>query len=110
MLADSGKREDALAAARQMARVMMALETDDDFFPEYNMECICKAANPHGLTVDQAISKIEDQIRRANAQAELFHLPEDQIPHSLIAFGYPDEAPEVKGPEWEEDRVHFEEW
>ena len=50
------------------------------------------------------------QMERVNAQAELFHLPEDQVPHSLIAFGYPDEAPEVKGPEWEEDRVHFEEW
>ena len=29
---------------------------------------------------------------------------------SACAFGYPDEAPEVKGPEWEADRVHYEEW
>ena len=61
VLADSGKREDALAAARQMARVMMALETDDDFFPEYNMECICKAADPHGL--DEELAEIMREFR-----------------------------------------------
>ena len=50
------------------------------------------------------------QMDRVKAQAELFGLPETQVPHSLIAFGYPDESPEVKAPEWEESRVHFERW
>ena len=47
---------------------------------------------------------------QVEAQAELFGLPEDKIPHSIIAFGYPDEEPAVKAPEWEEDRVHYENW
>ena len=50
------------------------------------------------------------QMNRVQNQAELFGLPETQIPHSIIAFGYPAEEPEVKGPEYEEDRVHFEKW
>ena len=50
------------------------------------------------------------QMDRVAAQAELFNLPETQIPHSLIAFGYPAEDPVVKAPEWEEDRVHYEVW
>ena len=50
------------------------------------------------------------QMDRVAAQAELFNLPETQIPHSLIAFGYPAEDPAVKAPEWEEDRVHYEVW
>ena len=47
---------------------------------------------------------------RVKAQAELFGLPETQVPHSIIAFGYPAEDPAVKGPEYEEDRVHFNKW
>ena len=50
------------------------------------------------------------QMDRVKAQAELFNLPETQVPHSLIAFGYPAENPKIKAPEWEEDRVHYEAW
>ncbi len=50
------------------------------------------------------------QMDRVKAQAEIFGLPETQVPHSIIAFGYPAEDPAVKGPEYEEDRVHFEKW
>ncbi len=52
---------------------------------------------------------------RVKAQAECFNLPENIVPHSIIAFGYPLEGVEddrrrfVK-PEWEEDRVHYERW
>ena len=44
------------------------------------------------------------------AQAELFGLPETQIPHSIIAFGYPKEEGRKEKLIWEEDRVHYEKW
>lgn len=50
------------------------------------------------------------QMERVWAQAELFGLPETQVPHSIIAFGYP-EAPSTKEKQiYEEDRVHYETW
>lgn len=51
------------------------------------------------------------QMDRVQAQSRLFELPENIIPHSIIAFGYPDENPDKSNkPDWEEDRVHFEKW
>ena len=50
------------------------------------------------------------QMERVEAQKELFHLPEDQVPHSLIAFGYPGEDAQKEKRIWEEDRVHYERW
>lgn len=47
---------------------------------------------------------------RVKAQAELFGLPETQIPHSIIAFGYPREEGWKEKLIWEEDRVHYEKW
>jgi len=49
---------------------------------------------------------------KVNAQAKLFDLPPAIVPHSIIAFGYPDEqaAAQPVKPNWEEDRVHFEKW
>ncbi len=50
------------------------------------------------------------QENKIAAQAELFQLPDWIIPHSIIAFGYP-EAPSTKEKRiWEEDRVHWEQW
>ena len=50
------------------------------------------------------------QMNRVEALRALFNLPETQVPHSVIAFGYPAEQPAPRAPEWEEDRVHFEKW
>ena len=50
------------------------------------------------------------QMNRVKAQAELFALPETQIPHSIIAFGYPKEASSKEKFIWEENRVHYEKW
>ena len=50
------------------------------------------------------------QMDRVAAQTELFALPKEQIPHSIIAFGYPAEHPQIKAPDWEADRVHYEKW
>ena len=50
------------------------------------------------------------QMNRVKAQAELFSLPEAQIPHSIIAFGYPKEESTKEKLIWEADRVHYEKW
>ena len=50
------------------------------------------------------------QMDRVKAQSALFGLPETQVPHSVIAFGYPAERPDRPCPDWEEDRIHFEKW
>ena len=49
---------------------------------------------------------------RSDAQAQLFGVPEHIIPHSIIAFGYPEDG-EVKRktpPKFEEGKVHFNKW
>ena len=50
------------------------------------------------------------QMNRVKAQAELFALPETQVPHSIIAFGYPEEESTKEKLIWEENRVHYEKW
>ena len=47
---------------------------------------------------------------RVENQAKLFDLPENIIPHSIIAFGYPKEESTKQKLIYEEDRVHFEKW
>ncbi len=49
------------------------------------------------------------QMERVEAQRKLFSLPDSVVPHSVLAFGYPDEAPAAKG-FYEASRVHFEAW
>lgn len=49
------------------------------------------------------------QMERVDAQRALFGLPENTIPHSIIALGYPAQAVQPKD-EYEEDRVHLEKW
>jgi len=63
----------------------------------------------HALGIGSVWLGTWPQMERVEKQRELFNLPEDIIPHSLIAFGIPDEEPSVKG-FYEEDRVHFEKW
>lgn len=50
------------------------------------------------------------QMDRVQKQAELFNLPETQVPHSIIAFGYPKEPSTKEKLIFEPDRVHFEKW
>lgn len=52
------------------------------------------------------------QMERVERQRRLFNLPEEIVPHSVLAFGYPDPQadPPRERPEWEEDRVHYEQW
>ena len=65
----------------------------------------------HGLGLGSVWLGTWPQMDRVYAQKELFDLPNSVIPHSILAFGYPesDEAfPERDL--YEEDRVHFEKW
>lgn len=49
------------------------------------------------------------QMERVEAQAALFGLPENIVPHSVIALGYPlKELPERDG--FDADKVHMEKW
>ena len=50
------------------------------------------------------------QMDRVKKQAELFGLPETQVPHSIIAFGYPAAPSDKEKLIFESDRVHYEKW
>lgn len=50
------------------------------------------------------------QMNRVKAQADLFHLPETIVPHSVIAFGYPAKVADNDKLAFEPDRVHYEKW
>ena len=47
---------------------------------------------------------------KVDAQKKYFDLPENIIPHSIIAFGYPQEAGNTAHLDYEESRVHFNKW
>lgn len=47
---------------------------------------------------------------RVAGQRQLFNLPEDIAPHSILAIGYPDETPSRPKIAWEDDRVHYGKW
>lgn len=49
------------------------------------------------------------QMDRVFGQSKLFNLPNDQIPHSIIAFGYPEEVKE-KEEYYDESIVHYNKW
>ena len=50
---------------------------------------------------------VKDRVR---AQAELFKLPDDMIPHSIIAFGYPENDSFEERDQLEPDKIHYEKW
>ena len=64
----------------------------------------------HALGIGSVWLGTWPQENRVQAQSELFHLPETQVPHSVIAFGYPKEESTKEKLIWEEDRVHYEKW
>ncbi|MBR0136828.1 MAG: nitroreductase family protein [Erysipelotrichaceae bacterium] len=51
------------------------------------------------------------QQEKVETQTNYFHLPENIVPHSIIAFGYPDEDKSgLEHLDYEEDRVHRNKW
>ena len=49
VLANSEKHDDALAAGRDMVRILSQIETDDDYFPIPDIELVCKIVDPFGI-------------------------------------------------------------
>lgn len=64
----------------------------------------------HALGIGSVWLGTWPQMERVRAQAELFGLPRTQVPHSIIAFGYPAAPAAGKKPPFEENRVHYERW
>ena len=56
VLAHSEKRNDAIEAGREMVRIMKSIETDDDQFPLYDIELICRTVDPFGI--DEELKRI----------------------------------------------------
>ncbi len=50
------------------------------------------------------------QMERVQNQAKLFNLPKHIIPHSIIAFGYPETQNEDERDLYDASKVHFEKW
>jgi nitroreductase len=50
------------------------------------------------------------QMDRVEKQKKLFGLPDSVVPHSILAFGYPQEAMAEERELFEADRVHYEKW
>lgn len=52
------------------------------------------------------------QEHKIRAQAELFGLPENIVPHSIISFGYPtvEEKNRKTAERHDETKIHFEKW
>ena len=64
----------------------------------------------HALGVGSVWLGTWPQENKIAAQTELFHLPEGIVPHSIIAFGYPEGAMKVQPDRYEANRVHFDKW
>ena len=64
----------------------------------------------HALGIGSVWLGTWPQAEKIQAQTGLFDLPEDIVPHSIIAFGYPAGESKVQPDRYEEDRVHFEKW
>ena len=63
----------------------------------------------HALGIGSVWLGTWPQEEKVQGQKELFGLPDEIVPHSVIAFGYPDEEGSIRG-FYEEDRVHYEKW
>lgn len=84
----------------------------------------------HALGVGSVWLGTYPQMERVEAQRKLFDLPDTVIPHSVLAFGYPDAAKEAEPPvppkpeggknmpprpilekgAYEPDRIHIDRW
>lgn len=66
----------------------------------------------HALDIGAVWLGAYPQMERVRGQAALLNLPEHIVPHSILAFGYPDPAEDGPAREkaYEADCVHFETW
>ncbi len=83
--------------------------------PDYwIIDCSIAAQNmviaAHALGVGSVWLGTWPQTARVEAQRELFRLPETVTPHSILAFGYPEDDSFPERNLYEPDRVHYEKW
>lgn len=64
----------------------------------------------HGLGIGSVWLGTWPQMERVQRQAQLFALPEHIVPHSVIAFGYPDEEKKDDREIYDAGCVHYEKW
>ena len=50
------------------------------------------------------------QMDRVNRQKELFDIPDRYMPHSIIAFGYPENEEFKERDQLEPEKIHYEKW
>ena len=105
-------------ALRGAAFAVLVCGDKDRFFPLapdfWSIDAAISAQNMILAAHDMGVGSVwlgtypvEAHVR---AQAELFGLSETIIPHSVIAFGYPEDAQLRERDLYEADRVHFEHW
>ncbi len=64
----------------------------------------------HALGIGSVWLGTWPQMDRVEKQRALFALPEKIVPHSILAFGYPEKADGMERDLFEPDRVHYESW
>lgn len=65
----------------------------------------------HGLGIGSVWLGTWPQMERVENQRKLFSLPEHIVPHSVIAFGYPEDGTDLnRSDSYEEELVHYEVW
>lgn len=83
--------------------------------PDYwVVDCAIAAQNmtlaAHGLGIGSVWLGTWPQMERVEKQRAVFGLPEEIVPHSILAFGYPAEENTGERDLFEADRVHYEKW
>ncbi|MBD5475045.1 MAG: nitroreductase family protein [Lachnospiraceae bacterium] len=78
------------------------------------IDCSIAAQNmilcAHSLGIGSVWLGTWPQMERVKEQAKLFKLPEHIIPHSVLAFGYPAEKEQRNVKDFDDSRIHMEQW
>lgn len=76
-----------------------------------SIACENMVLGAHELGIGTCWLGIWPKEERIKGLVDLFNLPETAIPHSIIAFGYPDgDLDKAQELPIEEDRIHIEKW
>lgn len=111
----NGRSAEPLRTCRAAILICGDLERAYAKAPEYwTIDCSIAAQNTilaaNALGIGSVWLGTWPQAQKVRAQAELFALPPQQIPHSIIAFGFPKQKSTKQKLIMEEDRIHYEKW
>jgi len=83
----------------------------DYWIIDCSIACQNMSIAAHSLGLGSVWLGTYPQMEKVENQVKLFNLPQDIIPHSILAFGHPDpQEPDRPKTKFEEDRVHYEKW